>query len=107
MSEGTHSKDKRARREEVNEQIESDAVQINADGETTTVSLFYHEPSATEKVVTTPLGPAVALVEPNSEELMTEVLERVSAVTQPDRMDVADENGYYVVTLTYEDDNSF
>lgn len=91
-------------RERVSREIISDAVQVDRDGDTTEVSLFYHEPTQRKKkLVRTPMGLAVAIKKPETDKLLAELLDDIESVTNPDRMDVEDKNGFYVVTVIFED----
>ena len=103
MSETEHTESETELRERVNREMVSDAVEVDRDGDTTEISLFYLEPERKTKPVRTPFGVALAVVEPDGEKLMAELLDDISSVTSPDRMDVEDKNGFYVVTLTYQD----
>lgn len=94
-------------REKVSREMVSDAVEVEHDGDVTTISLFYHEPETQMELVETPLGSMVTLVEPRTDILMAELLDDVQSVTSPDRMDVEDKDGFYVVALTYEEGNSW
>lgn len=103
MSEDTHRETERELRERVSREMISDAVFVERDGDTTEISLLYHEPDKRQKLVRTPFGPAIAVVEQDVEALMAELMDDITSVTKPDRMDVEDQNGFYTITLTYED----
>lgn len=90
-------------RARVNREMVSDAIEVDRDGDTTEVSLFYLEPEKQKKMVRTPFGVALAMVEPDTDKLIAELLDDIESVTSPDRMDVEDKNGFYVVTVTFED----
>lgn len=94
-------------RAKVSNTIKSDSVVVNCDGDTTEISLLYHEPERNGNVLSTSFGAAVTLGESYSEELMAEILDEIQQVTSPDQMDVEDKNGYFEVTLTYEDGNEW
>lgn len=94
-------------RKKVSREMVSDAVDIDRDGEETVISLFYLEPESKTKLVKTPVGHAIAVVEPETDALIAELMDDIQSVTSPDRMDVEDRNGFYVVELTYKEDNSW
>lgn len=94
-------------RRRVTQDIEADAVAVEMDEGETEISLFYHEPSTKTKPVKTPLGLMLAVVEPDPEKLLARAVDEIYATTSPDEMDIEDKNGFYVVTLEYDDGNTW
>lgn len=94
-------------RKQVDREMVNDAVEVDTEGEETTISLFYLEPESETKLVKTPIGHAIAVVESETDALIAELMDDIQSVTSPDRMDVADENGFYVIELTYKEGNSW
>ena len=90
-------------RKEVSRRIPNDAVDVDTDGNETVISLFYHEPEAVTKPVSTPFGVAIAVMEPQMDALIAELVDDIYLETTPDDISIEDEGGFYVVELTYED----
>lgn len=90
-------------REKVSREMVSDAVEVEREGDETTISLYYHEPESRTEPVSTPFGLALAVKEPHMDALMAELIDDIYQQTTPDNLSVEDENGFYVVELTYED----
>lgn len=94
-------------REKVSREMVSDAVEVDRTEGVTTISLLYHEPEKETELVQTPMGVAVTMVEPETDALIAELMDDVQSITSPDRMDVEDKNGFYVVELTFQEGNSW
>lgn len=94
-------------REQVRREMLADAVDVEIEGDETTVSLYYHEPEARKQPVLAPFGIAIAITEPDVEGLMAELIDDIYQQTSPDNLSVEDKDGFYVIELTYEDGNSW
>lgn len=92
-------------REAVQMDVPSDAITVSQEGNTTTVELFYHEPET--RIIpmgnSTEFGILLSVEKVNGEKLMSEVIEDIQLSSSPNNWEIEDKNGFYVVTLTYED----
>lgn len=94
-------------REQVNRDVVSDAVEVEAHGDETTVCLYYLEPQCQVEPVRVGENVALAVVNPEVDAVIAEMMDSVTRVTTPDEMSVEDCDGYYVIELTFEEGNSW
>lgn len=91
-------------REAIEMDVPSDAISVTQEGDTTTVKLFYHEPESRIAPFKDSFGNEImlALGSPNSEKLMSDVIDDIQLCSSPDDWRIEDKSGFYVVTLTYD-----
>lgn len=94
-------------RKSVKNDVEADAITVEQDDGVTTIQLFYHEPESQVKPIRTPFGRFAAVLQPDTDKMLEELVREIFSYTSPDNVNVEDKNGFYEVTLTYEDDKSW
>lgn len=104
MGESATTEKEREIREWMDEKILADAITVDVAEDETTVSLFYHKPERSEMTIFNVLGIDSPVPEPDPEMLVADMMDDVSSVVQPERMDVEDKTGYYIIELTFEPD---
>lgn len=94
-------------RERVQDSIDVDAVTVEREGEDTLISLFYHEPEKDSKLVKTPLGMGLAIKEPDMDELIDKMMNKIYRKTTPDATDIKRKNGYCIIEVYFLDGDSW
>lgn len=87
----------------IRQKVIADSITIDDSGDELVVNLLYHEPETHFETVEANGHFAIAVCKPQMDIVMAELLDDIYEVTKPDRLDVEDKGGYYVVQLTYHD----